>query len=130
MRTLLTLTLAASLAAPLTGALAQTAAQINRAGANQAPSASETLGPSSATGAPPIPAQTAAEQTAADAPTGDRANASATLPVLPSDWGGDAKSWAAHVKACKAKYKGYNPGTDQYPVKGAGLNKCALAMPK
>ncbi len=130
MRTLLILTLTAGLAAPLSAALAQTAAQTNRAGANQAPSASETLGPSSATGAPPIPAQTPAEQRAADAPTGNRTNANATLPVLPSDWGGDAKSWAAHVKACKAKYRGYNPGTDQYPAKDGTLSKCALAMPK
>jgi hypothetical protein len=130
MRTLLTLTLTAALAAPLTGAFAQTAAQTNRAGANQSPSASETLGPSSATGAPPIPAQSAADQRVAAAPTGDRANANASLPVLPSDWGGDAKSWATHVKACKAKYKGYDSGTDQYPMKGAGMSKCTLAMPK
>jgi hypothetical protein len=130
MRTLLILTLTAGLAAPLTGALAQTAAQTNRAGADQAPSASETLGPSLATGAPPIPAQTAADQKAAGAPTGQRANTSASLPVLPSDWGGDAKSWATHVKACNAKYKGYDSGTDQYPAKTGGMTKCTLAMPK
>jgi hypothetical protein len=131
MRTLLTLTLTACLAAPTAGAFAQTPAQTSKAGPDQAPSASETLNPSLANGAPPIPAQTPADQKAATAATtGERANASASLPVLPPDWGGDAKSWAAHVKACKAKYKGYDPGTDQYPVKGVGLSKCTLAMGK
>jgi hypothetical protein len=129
MRTLLTLTFAIGLAAPAVGAFAQTSAQINKAGANQAPSASETLGPSLATGAPPIPAG-APNDLGHTAVTGDRANASASLPVLPSNWGGDAKSWATHVKACKAKYRNYDGGTDQYTPKGGGLTKCTLAMPK
>jgi hypothetical protein len=133
MRILLTLTLAGGLAAPLTGGFAQTAAQTNRAGANQSSSASETLNPSLANGAPPIPAQTPSDQSAASAKaatTGDRANANASLPVVPSDWGGDAKAWAAHTKACSAKYKGYDAATDQYPMRGGAMTKCTLAMGK
>jgi hypothetical protein len=119
--TALTLTTALALAAP---AFAQQAAPA-RPGADQASSASETLNPTTGAGAPPVPSASTAS-----APVGNKSDVNATSPVVPSDWGGDAKSWAAHTAACTKAYGNYDASNDMFTTPSGRPQKCMLAMGK
>ena len=97
-------------------------------GANQAPSAAQTLNPTTGAGAPPVPGD--AKAAAKPAPVGDARNTSATLPVIPSNWGGDARDWTLHTAACAKAYGTYDQATDLFTNPSGRPQKCMLAMGK
>jgi hypothetical protein len=99
-------------------------------GANQAPSASQTLNPTTGAGAPPVPGDATTTGKTTPAPVGSASNTSATLPAIPSDWGGDARDWTLHTAACAKAYPNYDQTTDHFRTPEGRSQKCALAMGK
>jgi hypothetical protein len=81
-------------------------------------SASQTLNPTMANGAPPVPAQ---------AQTGEAKPASANV-TSPANWTGTPDAWNAHTAACARRYKGYDAATDRYPGWRGRMVKCAVGV--
>lgn len=84
-------------------------------------SASQTLNPTMANGAPPVPVQ---------AQTGERTPTSTVETSIPKGWTGSPQAWTEHTAACAKRYKSYDAATDLFVPSRGKTAKCTIAMPK